>query len=353
MGFFQRGGEQDEQDGERARIEAGGIPTAAEARLRELAGDGRLFTSGLSVNEFALLGSLQPLGQVMGASVVRTGRQYLPALSPGVTSVGQWFGPTVSARAVQARISEPSLPQVRNYLWHNEVVCELDVLSDAWNLARRRALDRLAEEARLLEAHAVVGVRLHRGDHDLGRGTVEYMVTGTAVRIPEADPPGWPILTDVTAQDYWRLHHRGHEPVGLLATTAVVFASPPRAVRLRRARTTRRNQELQELTQAFQAARDTVRARLYGQVSDAHGTGAVGVELSHAVHREKLAVASSLQSGLPRGWHRGRLGIPYYVSGGSDVERPGWVITMHAAGTAVRRRAAQAPAQTSTTIRMG
>ena len=102
------------------------------------------------------------------------------------------------------------------------------------------------------------------------------------------------------------------------------------------------NQELDEVTRAFHAARETVRARLRGQVSDAHAVGAVGVELSHSVHREKLALASSLP-GANRGWYRGRIGIPYFVSGHSDFERRGWVITMHGAGTAIRRR--QAPAE--------
>src|ERR1700761_5516756 len=83
MGFFARGGEQDgDQSEELARIEGGGIPTRAEERLKALASEGSLFTSGLSVKEFALLDRMgpQPLAQVMGASVVRTGWQYLPAL---------------------------------------------------------------------------------------------------------------------------------------------------------------------------------------------------------------------------------------------------------------------------------
>ena len=44
-----------------------------------------MFTSGLSVNEFALLDRLgpSPLAQVMGASVVQAGWQYLPPLDPG------------------------------------------------------------------------------------------------------------------------------------------------------------------------------------------------------------------------------------------------------------------------------
>ena len=158
----------------------------------------------------------------------------------------------------------------------------------------------------------------------------------------------------LSIQDYWRLHSAGYTPVGLLATTAVLFASASRSTRLRRLRTTRRNQELDELSRAFHAARETVRVRLRGQVSDGHGDGAVGIELSHAVHREKFALASSLTSANLRGWQRGRLGIPYRVSGKGDAERDGWVITMHGAGTALRPRpqgGSQPPVKP--TIRMG
>ncbi len=185
-------------------------------------------------------------------------------------------------------------------------------------------------------ADAVVGVHLHRSDHDLGKRTIEYVVSGTAIRLPGSAGAPWPILTDVSVQDYWRLHTAGQAPVGLVATTTVVFASAARTTRIRRMRSTKQNQELDELTRGFHAARETVRARLLGQVSDAHGLGAVGVELSHSVRRDKFALGSSLTSTGDRGWRLGRFGVPYRVSGASDVERRGWVITMHAAGTAIR-----------------
>lgn len=339
MGFFRRGRDGNSESADSlARIEAGGIPPRAEDRLRALAA-GPLFTSGLSVNEFALLDRLgpRPLAQVMGASVVRPGWQYLPPLQPGmVVTSGPWYGPTSTGTALLNRVTEASPAQVRNYHWHAEVVCELDVLTDAWNLARRRALDRLAEEARQVGADAVVGVHLHRSDHDLGKGTIEYAVTGTAIRHPGSAGASRPVLTDVSVQDYWRLRTAGHEPVGLIATTAVSFASPARDTRLRRIRTQARNQELEELSRGFHAAREAVRASLRGQVSDAHGSGAVGIELSHSVRREKFALASSIGSRGQRGWNRGPLGLPYFVHGHADTERKGWVITMHAAGTAIR-----------------
>lgn len=352
MGFFARGGEEDgEHSDELARIEAGGIPTRAEERLNMLGRGDSLFTSGLSVKEYALLDSLgpQPLAQVMGASVVRTGWQYLPALDPGRVVIRQgsysWLGTQSSGYALNTGFTEPSLAQQWSYQQHATVVCELDTLTDAWNLARRRALDRLTEEALQVGADAVVGVRLHRSDHDLGRGTIEYMVTGTAIRLPGSDGTDWPLLTDVSVQDYWRLRSAGHEPVGLLATTVVVFASAPRVTRWRRRRQIMRNQELEELSRAFHSARDTARAKLLGQASDAHGAGAVGVELSHHVERDKISVASSLTGSMQRGWRRGALGIPYRVTGRGDIERRGWVITMHAAGTAIRPAARRSSPQ--------
>jgi Putative heavy-metal-binding len=359
MGFFARGGGPDDgqQAAELARIEGGGIPTRAAERLKMLGQDGSLFTSGLSVNEFALLDRMgpQPLAQVMGASVVRTGWQYLPALEPTQVNVAsntvRYGGPGPTGWQHSNYYGEPSLSQVRTYKWRWSVVCELHTLSDAWNLARRRALDRLAEEALQVGADAVVGVHLRRSEHDLGSGTIEYVVTGTAVRVPGSDGSSWPILADVSVQDYWRLHIAGHEPAGFLATTSVWFAAPSRATRLQRKRQLTQNLELGELSRAFNAARDTVRARLLGQVGDARAVGAVGIEFSHQVHEDKLAVASAFTE-TRRGWHRGSLGIPYRVTGRSEVERRGWVITMHAAGTAIRRGPARAETPAKPAVRL-
>jgi hypothetical protein len=357
MGFFKRGdGSDAEQAQAAARIEEGSIPPRAKARLQALATERSLFTSGLSVNEFALLDRLgpQPLAQVMGASVVRAGWQYLPALEPGQVVISTLScGPTTTGRALDNRMTEASASQYRNYQWHAEVVCALDVLTGAWNLARRRALDRLAEEALDVGADAVVGVHLRGSNHDLGKETIEYVVNGTAIRHPGSDGTAAPMLSALSVQDYWQLRSAGHEPVGLIAATAVVFASPPRATRLRRLRTTTQNQELEELSRGFQLARETVRSSLRGQVADAHGEGAVGVEFLHAVYRDKFPVASAIGSPAQRGWHKGTLGLPYYVHGRSDADRGGWVIAMHAAGSAVRRGQEPSSDPVKTSIRLG
>ena len=171
-----------------ARIEAGGIPVEAEQRLKALSVDGAPFTSGLSVKEFALLRGLgpAPLAQVMGASVVRTGWQYLPALPPGQVVLNAYPYARMNTMVGANALSEASPQQVRNYTWHTEVVCELDTRTNAWNLARRRALDRLAEEACRWGPTPWSACTCSTAITTSGGSTIEYVVSGTAVRLPDS-----------------------------------------------------------------------------------------------------------------------------------------------------------------------
>ena len=142
--------------------------------------------------------------------------------------------------------------------------------------------------------------------------------------------------------------------MGLLATTVAVFASPARATRVRRARTISQNQELSELSRGFQAARETVRAKLRGQISDFGGTGAVGVEFSHSVAPGQVRRSPPrCRRSIGAAGTRGRLGLPYRITGRSEVDRRGWVITMHAAGTAIRDGESGSPYPVKAAIRMG
>ena len=318
-----------------------------------------MFTSGLSVSEFSLLSRLgpRPLAQVMGASVVRPGLQLLPALpapanDPNI-GIGGWAAGYGPMRQMNNRITDASPSQNRNYRWHADVVCELDVRTQAWNTARRRAIARLGEEARAVGADVVAGVRLRHGDHHLGARTIDYVVTGTAIRTGGSGDGTPAKLTGLSVQELWQLERGGYSPVGLLAASVAVFAAPALDTRMRRARSTRRNQELSELSQGFHLAREKLRVQLRGQVADAHGDGAVGVQFTHSVDREKLSLASSLGTLDRRGWQRGRMGIPYFVSGRGDAGRTGWVITMHVAATAVRRTGASGPGEVKTMVQMG
>jgi uncharacterized protein YbjQ (UPF0145 family) len=280
----------------------------------------------------------------MGGSVVRVGQALLPPVPPQ----RRWS----STGGSSSYLEEPGTYQRAAYK-RTTMVLELDTLTSAWSEARRNALNRLSEEALQVGADVVVGVELHRGEHDLAKRTIDYLISGTAIRSPGSTQKNWPLLSDLSVQDYWRLHNAGYEPAGLVAATAVVFAAASLGTRRQRRRTVRRNQELPELSQGFHLARDTVRQRLHSQAQGFHADGTVGVELSHTVHREEFTAARSVPSSYAPGWHRGRLGIPFYVSRAGDVERKGWLITMHGAGTAIRRREAVRRYPPEKTMRLG
>jgi uncharacterized protein YbjQ (UPF0145 family) len=170
-----------------ARVAKGGIPTRARERLAEEAGPQRkLFTSDLSVPEFVLArdAKCEPISQVMGSSIFHVGQ------------IADYKGKTA----------------------------EITVISDAHRASRRAALDRLAEEAALVGADAVVGVHLRdrmitmgsrgKGGDDGGE-VLEFTVVGTAVSAPwVTHPPGEAIITDLSGQDLWALAQDGFEPCG-------------------------------------------------------------------------------------------------------------------------------------------
>ncbi|HEY1954430.1 MAG TPA: heavy metal-binding domain-containing protein [Polyangiaceae bacterium] len=171
------------------RVADGGIPLRAVERLGDEAGpDRRLFTSDLSVGEFLLArdAGCQPIAQIMGSSIYHIG-------------------------------------QIPDY---KGATGELDVISDGHRESRRLALARLAQEAQLVGADAVIGAQLRdrmitmgargKGGDDGGE-VIEFTVVGTAIRAPFlTHPPGQPIVTDLSGQDLWALVQDGFEPCGFL-----------------------------------------------------------------------------------------------------------------------------------------
>ncbi len=284
-----------------ARIERGLIPLAAERRMR-LTGAGALpFSSTLSVDEFALTEKLglKPVGQVMGASVHQIGYQGIP-----------WT------------------PE-----WEGQLLCELDRVSRAWEEARRLAVDRLIEEARSAAADAVVGVRVRHGAYDWAAGAVDCVITGTAVRVP-GPPAAWPVLSDLSGQDYWKLRQAGYGASGLAIASAVFFCSPSGAVRWSRTMSAASNQELGDFTQALYMARERLLSNLSARASGEHAEGIVGVSIEQHIGFESLPVMT------------GAFGGP------GDHERRGLLITMHATGTGIREQQEPRFYPPETTVRL-
>jgi uncharacterized protein YbjQ (UPF0145 family) len=320
MGFFDR-----DAGDHRARDDSGSresIDSQVAIDRLEALGTHGMFSSTLSAAEFALLSEMgpQPLAQVMGTSVYQVGWQYL-------RPDAQWGG--------------------------SNFHCRLDVVNQAWDDARRLALGRLLEEGRSVGADAVVGVRLHRGEHDWSRRSVDFMVSGTAIRVPDnaresGDPP---VLSGLSVQDYWKLGGGGWAPSGLLAATAVFFVSQGYSTRFGRRRSFFRNQELIEFSDGFGAARRAVVEDLRLQARDRGADGVVAVALDHQLERRKISVMR-MQQPISIGRFGTLSGDVVQAGGGSD-SRDGIVFTVHAIGTGVRRVTPPRSDLTPTVISLG
>ena len=328
MGFFSRGGDGDAEQAESlARIEDGGIPRPAEERLQALAADGSLFTSGLSVNEFALLDRLGP--QAAGSGDGRERRAARLAVSAAARAGNGRSSPArrTCRRPPGGRCRTATrsrrLAQVRNYKWHTEVVCELDVLSDAWNMARRRALDRLREEASQVGADAVVGVHLRpqrprsrqgadrvRGDRD-GDPAPELHRDGTRRSSPtcRSRTTGGCAASARSRSGWW---------------PRPPSCSPPR--RGRRACGER------EPSRATRSSRSSARGfSRHARRSGRHCRAGLRRPWGGRGRRRVLALGPprEVRAGIvaadqrQRGWHTGRFGVPYRVSGHGEAERSG------------------------------
>jgi uncharacterized protein YbjQ (UPF0145 family) len=238
------------------RIEQGHIPLAAAERMGGYAqtaetDEPHLFSSDLEVSEWSALARLgiRPVTQVMGSSIYKVGWQ-----------------PT----------------------FYN-VPTEVRVLSDAYNECRRRALNRLLEEAGLCGADAVVGVRIEDGAHDWAPGAVEFIAVGTAVRLPEPmrEPANGTVLSDLSGQEYVQLCQAGLRPIGIAAHTSIHYV--PATMQTMMAQESRGglmgfggspNQELMDFTQGVYEAREKAMGFVSAQASQLGGSGLIGVKVN-------------------------------------------------------------------------
>lgn len=173
---------------------------------------------------------------------------------------------------------------------------ELSMLTAAHVQVRRRALDRVQQEAALLGAHGVVDVKLQFRTHTIsgegGGELLEYSATGTAVRMTQGEPPPRPFLCNLTASEFWTLRRAGYRPCGIALGACVWYhAASPALIRLRKSRMGRgpvENQEFPEYSAAVQETRHLANDRLRQDAAKGMGEGVVGLYLD-----TKLSAAST------------------------------------------------------------
>ena len=241
-------------------LQQGGLPLNAVDRLREQASrqgtPGHIFTSDLSVNELSLVrqAGYEPLGQVMGSSVYHVGWQNMP--------YGYWssWGGTSG---------------------------EMTVLTEAFYNARHLAINRLQQEAALLGATGVVGVRLERREYEWGMGLLEFAAIGTAIR--ESDlaaggaPGSAPFVSDLSGEEFWMLRQSGFRPVGFVVGNCTYYCVPTWATR---SVTTGgffggswQNTELTDYTQSLYSARSLAMDRMEHAAASLGASGVVGADI--------------------------------------------------------------------------
>lgn len=243
---------QQEAETSRQSLEAGGLPIQAKRRLSEEVQAGHpLFSSDLSSNELLLTRNegYQPLSQVMGSSIYQVGWQY-----------------------------------VRNYTW-GTTASELTTVTNAHQHAAQLALSRLEQEATLLKAHGVIGVRLTTRDYEWGQNMLEYTAIGTAIRLANASPPQRPFLSDLSGQEFWTLLQAGYYPAGVVTGYCSYYVSLGSAAtgQLRGWSAGGYgggyNQEIVPFTQALYTARHLAMSRVTSTAQKLQAFGIVGMHI--------------------------------------------------------------------------
>jgi uncharacterized protein YbjQ (UPF0145 family) len=253
MPFWKRSSPEEEQQRMQAQQEAeaslrslqgGGLPTQALRRLNEETAAGHpLFSSDLSTKEFALTRNqgYRPLSQVMGSSIYHVGWQYTLNYPRFTTAY------------------------------------ELTTVTNAHQQAVQLALGRLQQEAALLKAHGVIGVRFNRREYEWGSNLLEYTAIGTAIRLPDAPLFPRPFLSDLSGQEFWTLLQAGYFPAGLVTGFCSYCVSAGWEVsQILRSWS---NQEVAAYSQAIYTARDLAMNRLEAAARSLNALGVVGMHI--------------------------------------------------------------------------
>ncbi len=226
------------------------LPQGAADRLRAMRGAGdrpAFFTSDLSVDEFLLVeeAGFEALGLVLGSSIYHVGFQWQK--------------------------------------WNTSQ--ELPVLTRAMYEARELAMTRMEEEADLLGADGVVGVRLLLKAYAMLEGVLEFQAIGTAIRHRERQgslrtKDDRPFTSDLSGQDLWKLVRGGYRPVSLSMGACVYHVA--HLSFMQALKQVGQNKEMKIYTEATYAARELALERMQAEAVQRGGVGIVGARVEES-----------------------------------------------------------------------
>lgn len=240
-----------QQPGAPQQQPGGDLPQHARERLNLMRGDAThrgLFTSDLSVNEFLLAreAGFDALGLVMGSSIYHIGFK------------------------------------MANYNQNQEMT----VLSQAMYYARNLAMTRMQEEANILGADGIIGVRLVVTRYEWGEALAEFMAVGTAIRSRSGqsfrNARGLPFTSDLSGQDFWTLLRAGYRPAGMVMGSCVYHVAHQSLGQW--FKQVGQNVEMANFTQALYDARELAMERMQAEAMGVAAQGVVGMRVQEKSH---------------------------------------------------------------------
>ncbi len=247
-------------------LESGQIPPIARERIeRERKHGSGFFTSDLSCREYLFMkeAGFQTLGQVMGTSFFRV----------------RFFG---------------------NVYWNNRSTKEMPDITAVLTNSRQMAIGRMRQEAALMGASGVVGVRLTQRGHGWAGGLTEFTAIGTAIKIP-----GWtsePFTSTLNGQEFWQLYQAGYEPRAMVigACSYYVYTDGETRQMLYTwlGNNNRNNQEIRPYTRGFYRARELATDRLIDMMRRIGADGVIGVDFEPDVEVISYTVNNREQNDL-------------------------------------------------------
>jgi uncharacterized protein YbjQ (UPF0145 family) len=232
-------------------LQSGDIPSRAKERIQQYLESGSsMFSSDLSAREFLLTreAGFEPISQVMGTSFF------------SVSFWGNYAGP-----------------------WRE--TGEMTNLTYAQNDARSKALQRMQQEAKLLGASGIIGVRIHAKPSNLGSRMTEFSAYGTAVRVPGYAPNQEPFTTSFNGQEFWQLYKAGYIPRGVVMGCCSYYIYSNFGTNMQMNGLfgfgNFNNQEIDLYTNGFIDARNRAISRLTQEISTLQSDGCVGMEITY------------------------------------------------------------------------
>ena len=200
-----------------------------------------------------------------------TAREYLLAKHSGVKVIGPAMGSSffnVSFNGMQQR--------------QRRQTGEMVDLSQAQLDSRSVAMSRMRQEAELLGASGVIGVKMKSTAHNWASRLTEFTAIGTAVKIP-----GWtgkPFTSALSAQEFWQLYQAGYVPVDVAMGVCSYYMYTDQATRdilYSFWGNNRKNLEVPLYTDGLQYAREKAMDRVTDDLNAHQAEGVVGMDVTY------------------------------------------------------------------------